>query len=656
MEYTEKYKLRQPEQKDSYDVDDFNYNSRIIDENLSKLREDHDAHAADKKNPHNVTKSQVGLDKVPNVTTNNQAPTYTEATTLSTLSSGEYLSSAFGKIKKAITEFINHKNNKSNPHSVTKSQVGLGNVDNTSDANKPISTAVQNSLNGKLDGSWSDANGYSNISELSLDLSDTFYLVWTANLGNHNEFIGLQEVANQVSDNRDAIDTKQATITGGASTITNSNLTASRALVSDSNGKVAVSAVTSTELGYIDGVTSNVQTQLNAKAPKSHASTATTYGIGTSSNYGHVKLSDSTSSTSSTGSGVAATPAAVKAAYDKANITKNPNSTTGDIITTHLTVGSRKSGSTYGSESFAVGVSNIASEQGSVALGVLNSVLGQNSAAIGDGNTIESDECLLVGTANTSQGYRSSAIGIGNTVLKMQHKIGRYALLGTEGTGTGTTGDVFTVGIGTPSAAKNAFRIDYSGKGYFAVSVSGTGADVAEHYEWQDGNPDDEDRVGYFAVVDCKKKIRFANSTDDISDPNFLRRLGVISGRPGVIANEYEDEWNGKYLTDVYDRYITEHKVYEAEYDSEGNLIHEAYEADEYVLNPNYDTTQEYIPRSKRKEWSYLSRHGQLTVRDDGTCIEGGYCRPADGGIATTSDEGFFVMERIDDKHISVLI
>ncbi len=59
---------------------------------------------------------------------------------------------------------------------------------------------------------------------------------------------------------------KQATITGGASTITTSNLTASRVLVANSAGKVAVSAVTSTELGYLDGVTSNVQTQLNAKA------------------------------------------------------------------------------------------------------------------------------------------------------------------------------------------------------------------------------------------------------------------------------------------------------------------------------------------------------------------------------------------------------
>jgi hypothetical protein len=97
-----------------------------------------------------------------------------------------------------------HINDKSNPHGVTKVQVGLGNVDNTSDLSKPISTATQTALNGK-----------------------------------------------------------QATVTGGASTITGSNLTANRALVSNGSGKVAVSAVTSTELGYLDGVTSNIQTQIN---------------------------------------------------------------------------------------------------------------------------------------------------------------------------------------------------------------------------------------------------------------------------------------------------------------------------------------------------------------------------------------------------------
>lgn len=65
------------------------------------------------------------------------------------------------------------------------------------------------------------------------------------------------------------IDSKQATITGGATSITSSNLTASRALASDGSGKVAVSSVTSTELGYLSGVTSAVQTQLDAKAAAS---------------------------------------------------------------------------------------------------------------------------------------------------------------------------------------------------------------------------------------------------------------------------------------------------------------------------------------------------------------------------------------------------
>ena len=60
---------------------------------------------------------------------------------------------------------------------------------------------------------------------------------------------------------------KQDKITGAATTITSSNLTTNRALISNGSGKVAVSDVTSTQLGYLNSVTSNVQSQLNAKAP-----------------------------------------------------------------------------------------------------------------------------------------------------------------------------------------------------------------------------------------------------------------------------------------------------------------------------------------------------------------------------------------------------
>lgn len=61
------------------------------------------------------------------------------------------------EIDELVTKLDTHISNKSNPHSVTKVQVGLGNVDNTSDANKPISNATQNALNSKFNASDGNA-------------------------------------------------------------------------------------------------------------------------------------------------------------------------------------------------------------------------------------------------------------------------------------------------------------------------------------------------------------------------------------------------------------------------------------------------------------------------------------------------------------------
>lgn len=91
-------------------------------------------HGNNKNNPHEVTKSQVGLGNVPNVSTNNQTPTYTASTSLTTLTSGEKLSAAFAKIAKAITDLISHLANKSNPHAVTAAQVGAAKTDHTHSA------------------------------------------------------------------------------------------------------------------------------------------------------------------------------------------------------------------------------------------------------------------------------------------------------------------------------------------------------------------------------------------------------------------------------------------------------------------------------------------------------------------------------------------
>lgn len=113
-------------------------------------------HLIDFMNPHKVNKEQVGLGNVPNVITNDQTPTYEEAEEFENISSGEKLSIAFGKIQKAISSLLGHINNFDNPHKTTKSQIQLGNVDNTSDVDKPVSTAQQKAI----DDAYANSNKY----------------------------------------------------------------------------------------------------------------------------------------------------------------------------------------------------------------------------------------------------------------------------------------------------------------------------------------------------------------------------------------------------------------------------------------------------------------------------------------------------------------
>lgn len=82
--------------------------------------------------------------------------------------------------------------------------------------------------------------------------------------------------------------------------------------------KMDGTAAVGSETAYAKG--DHVHPSDTSRAPTDHATSATTYGKGTSSNYGHVKLSDSTSSSTAAASGgTAATPKAVKDAYDLAN-------------------------------------------------------------------------------------------------------------------------------------------------------------------------------------------------------------------------------------------------------------------------------------------------------------------------------------------------
>ena len=86
-------------------------------------KEELEAHEANQNNPHGVTKAQIGLSEVENVSVNNARPTFTEASALETIYSGETTTSLWGKVKKAISSFISHLS-ANNPHGITPSKIG----------------------------------------------------------------------------------------------------------------------------------------------------------------------------------------------------------------------------------------------------------------------------------------------------------------------------------------------------------------------------------------------------------------------------------------------------------------------------------------------------------------------------------------------------
>ena len=103
--------------------------------------------------------------------------------------------------------------------------------------------------------------GYDEL-EITTSADGVTYGGGTSGLSATNVQGAIDEV---VTETTASLNTKQATITGGATTIATSNLTVNKALISDANGKVGTSATSNTELGYLSGVTSAVQTQLNNK-------------------------------------------------------------------------------------------------------------------------------------------------------------------------------------------------------------------------------------------------------------------------------------------------------------------------------------------------------------------------------------------------------
>lgn len=205
----------------------------------------------------------------------------------------------------------------------------------------------------------------------------------------------------------------------------------------------------------------------------------------------------------------------------------------------------------------------------------------------------------------------------------------------------------------------NCLRVTKASGVYSNSTYHSTGADYAEYFQWKDRNSNNEDRVGLFVTLDGEE-ISIAKPNDDI--------LGIVSACPSVCGETHEDQWKGMYQTDIYGRPILEEVTIPDEFimlpDPQNpektikTLIREAHTEIRQKLNENYDSTQQYIPRSKRPEWSAVGLLGKLVVIDDGMCEVNGWCTAGEGGIAVKSEQKthFKVMARLDQNHIRVMM
>ena len=353
----------------------------------------------------------------------------------------------------------------------------------------------------------------------------------------------------------------------------------------------------------------------------------------------------------------------------------------------------------FGNSNFAFGTGNIIGKDDSMSTNNCNSVIfgGSNKVALltnyggnafvkGDLN--ETGGMSVIGK-NNKLAYALNGLAIGRNhttdaessgILGISMLVGQNLQLNTSATNTASNDytqqtlivgvynnsakqGFITVGNGNSSARSNVFRVAKDGTTYLKTTQT-SGADYAEMFEYLDGNESGEDRRGLIVAIEGEK-IKVADSKTDIDDV-----IGIVSATPSVLGDAQGENWNEKYLKDVFgqtiyeDVEIPEHTETRPTYDELGNvtgeeeIVIEAKVERQPKLNPDFDATKKYVAREDRKEWAAVGLVGKLIVVTDGTVKVNKYVIPADGGIATLSSEktNMRVMKIIDDTHALVLV
>lgn len=167
--------------------------------------------------------------------------------------------------------------------------------------------------------------------------------------------------------------------------------------------------------------------------------------------------------------------------------------------------------------------------------------------------------------------------------------------------------DLFRIRDNTSYTTENKrFEFDTdSGSAGADANWNSNNFDFAEMFEWNDSNPDEQDRVGYsVSLVPNTGKIKIAEAGET--------PIGIVSATAGFVGDSGFNSWSGMYLSDEWGR-----TLYDYLYNEDGTEQLNKYglQARTKRINPDYNPESTYIQRKDRPEWATVGLLGKVMLR-----------------------------------------
>jgi hypothetical protein len=238
-------------------------------------------------------------------------------------------------------------------------------------------------------------------------------------------------------------------------------------------------------------------------------------------------------------------------------------------------------------------------------------------------------------TISTGTNVETSFIGNSNAALSTN-----MLVLSALGIGNSTAYDYISAG----NTSGGSFRVRGDGQIFADSGTIITPADYAEMFEWVDGNPNNEDRVGCTVSL-VGNKVKIAENGEHV--------MGVVSAVPMIVGDAAPFRWQDAFLKDDFGRTLKEDvevlewvEIDPGEFhleeingkqivvlDRQGGEKTHSYVHDEIpdgvvvpanairktitrsVKNPAWDQSQQYISRHDRPEWAIIGLLGKLRIK-----------------------------------------